>query len=745
MKRTQLMRSLLLLALIAVLAAGCAATATPTSEPAPDGEGTPPAAGEIMTLYVGPELADCVGVAPQQCLQVKISPNDEYQLFYDTIQGFDYEEGFDYEIVVSRTEVENPPADASKYQYNLVEVVSKTAPVATQTSQLPLEGTLWKLEAIAGAAVVPDSLATALFADGQVSGNASCNNFFGAYQLDGNNLTITTGGSTMMACQPDLMDQEAAYLAALGQTASYEISGAALTLKDANGAAILSFTAFISPPLVGTNWNVLSYNNGKGGLTSPLAGTEITLLFAGDGTVSGAAGCNNYTGSYTVDGSAISISPLAMTRMMCAEPEGVMDQEFAFTNALQQAATFAIAGSDLTLIDASGTNLVQAQESVALPLSGLWNVLTYNNGKGGLTTPIAETEISLLFDEATNTVGGAAGCNNYTGSYQVDGNAIAIGPLVTTRKMCEEPQGVMDQEFAFTNALQQAATFEISGDELTLFDAEGTKLVEAQSVAVSGGQAGGQAPAGQTPAAEATLVGPVWQWVGTDYNNDTAQAVDSPNYTIGFMADGTLGFRADCNTGGGSYTTEGSSLTIQVGVMTMAACPPESLADKYLAELSQVASYVIQDGMLYLNLAVDSGNMKFVQVGMKSEGEGASASEAPAGDPLTNTAWQWLETSAAGKTVAPTFPNRYQLAFQPAGRINVKADCNTGNGAYTTDGANLTLEVATLTRAACPKGSKSQVFVAQLNQAASYAIEGENLIITLQGDAGQMKFEPVAQ
>jgi len=71
-----------------------------------------------------------------------------------------------------------------------------------------------------------------------------------------------------------------------------------------------------------TRWLVTSYNNGKEALVSPLAGSEITLLFGADGMVSGSTGCNNYSASYTLEGDALTIGPAAVTRMMCAEPRG---------------------------------------------------------------------------------------------------------------------------------------------------------------------------------------------------------------------------------------------------------------------------------------------------------------------------------------------------------------------------------------------------------------------------------------
>ena len=81
---------------------------------------------DTTRLWIGPERVECEGVAPMMCLQVAESEDGDYQLFYDTIEGFDYEEGTSYVIDVSITEVENPPADASSLQYTLVEIVEES-------------------------------------------------------------------------------------------------------------------------------------------------------------------------------------------------------------------------------------------------------------------------------------------------------------------------------------------------------------------------------------------------------------------------------------------------------------------------------------------------------------------------------------------------------------------------------------------------------------------------------------------
>ena len=80
---------------------------------------------DTTRLWIGPERVECEGVAPMMCLQVAESEDGDYQLFYDTIEGFDYQEGTSYVIDVSITEVEDPPADASSLQYTLVEIVEE--------------------------------------------------------------------------------------------------------------------------------------------------------------------------------------------------------------------------------------------------------------------------------------------------------------------------------------------------------------------------------------------------------------------------------------------------------------------------------------------------------------------------------------------------------------------------------------------------------------------------------------------
>jgi heat shock protein HslJ len=190
-----------------------------------------------------------------------------------------------------------------------------------------------------------------LFEKGQVTGNGGCNNYAGSYVTEGNNINISQLLSTMMFCGDNISVQESNYLMNLQKAATYSISDNLLKMSDANGTVTLTYSVVEPLPLVGTNWSMLSYNNGRQAVVGALAGTEVTALFGADGNLTGTAGCNLYRTGFKVDGNNITIKPAATTRMACPEPEGIMDQEAEFLKALESAATYKIDRQQLWLRD----------------------------------------------------------------------------------------------------------------------------------------------------------------------------------------------------------------------------------------------------------------------------------------------------------------------------------------------------------------------------------------------------------
>ena len=221
----------------------------------------------------------------------------------------------------------------------------------------------WRLTEVAGDAASAEAVATIDFVDsGNASGTTGCNSFRGPYSVDGDSIEIGPLAATRALCVSDELNaQEAAYLTALGSASTWSLDDDALSLVDDDGTVVAAFAVY-APTVVG-EWTVTGYNTGTEAVTSVILDSEITLQFADDGSVAGNAGCNQYSGGYTVgeDGAdSITIGPLAVTQMACVEPDGVMDQESQFLAALEAAGSWQFVGDRLELRSADGALQVSA-------------------------------------------------------------------------------------------------------------------------------------------------------------------------------------------------------------------------------------------------------------------------------------------------------------------------------------------------------------------------------------------------
>lgn len=808
MKRAYLSKAWLAVLVLAVagLMAACVMPA-PAPAPIPDQpQGvtelapTSETGGETMTLYVGPNREPCVGVGPQVCLQVKETPDGEYQLFYDNIEGFDYEPGYEYELTVERTTVPNPPADASAFQWTLVEVVSKTPAATTAT----LEGTTWQLIAYldaAGNLTLPfrEAPATLTMADGQANGNTGCNNYFGSYTLDGDSLSFGPMGATMMACPEPQANQEQAFLAGLENVASYAIVGNQLHLLNADGEIIMAFEPQVSVSLTGAVWSATSVNNGNQAVVSLVNGSEITAIFGEDGTLSGSAGCNNYSTTYTVDGDSITIGMAASTMMFCGEPEGVMEQETQYLAALETAATYTISADRLELRTADGalavsyvasgaataaapadtgeeTHAPVAASVDAATMSALGNMTYYGIAvtdtvtltNGIYTSTVAPDSAAPMYVELTDVAtageldgvpsiavvlvsnsGGSGVFNDLAVVQEQDGQPVNVATTLLGDRVSILSLSIVDNQIVVDMITQGpdepmcCGTLEV----VNTYELQGSELVEVSSEAV------GTADQGPT---NDSIIGVLWEWVETAYSNDTTLTVDDPSkYTMLLNIDGTAQYQIDCNRGAGAYVLEGSSITLDVSTMTRVACPADTLSDVYARELTAAATYVMDGPDLILNLFADAGNMRF----RVSESQPATAEAAPAvaaegvvTPTLTQPAsaadiigvpWQWVAfTDPVNGTQDVADPANYSLQFLPSGVVRILADCNRGAGGYKIDGSSIDIAISAMTRAQCAAGSQSDNFVQRIDAAAVWFMDGENLYIDLFADSGTMKFAP---
>jgi len=116
-----------------------------------------------------------------------------------------------------------------------------------------------------------------------------------------------------------------------------------------------------------------------------------------------------------------------------------------------------------------------------------------------------------------------------------------------------------------------------------------------------------------TSSSSSSVTGIVWQWSAMQETAPASQSVvpDPQNYTITFNDDGTAAIKADCNQVTATYKIDGSNLTITLGASTLMACGDASQDTIYLAALSRVDTYAVENGQLQLMFPDNGGKMDF--------------------------------------------------------------------------------------------------------------------------------------
>ena len=99
-----------------------------------------------------------------------------------------------------------------------------------------------------------------------------------------------------------------------------------------------------------------------------------------------------------------------------------------------------------------------------------WRLISFGPS-GAEASVVAGTTVTLKFGE-DGRASGSTGCNSYGGTYQVRGDNITFGRLISTRRACLD-QNANQQEQRFLSALEAANRFRLSSDRLTILSDRG--------------------------------------------------------------------------------------------------------------------------------------------------------------------------------------------------------------------------------------------------------------------------------
>ena len=360
----------------------------------------------------------------------------------------------------------------------------------------------------------------------------------------------------------------------------------------------------LPPAFAGQVWQWLAFQDSASGeegnditVADP---AKYTLELLADGTYTIQADCNSGSGQYTLDGSSLTLEPGPITLAAC-DPDSHSN---TYVSLLGDVATFVFDGEGnlvLSLKADAGDMVFARADEAASDLEGTSWVLSSLATESGVTSSEIDQEITAVFEDGQ--MSGSAGCNSYFAGYEIEDGSLTLSGMGNTAMSCDEARN--EREGEFLAALQTVTGYRLDGDTLVLLDADGNTVIEMQVAEMM-----------DETAVPDQLLG-TWQWqsfedsASSDESNDIT--VDDPaKYTLELMADGSYAIQADCNSGGGQYTIEDSSISLEPGPMTLAECGPESFYDAFVSRLGDVVTFVFDsDVNLVLNLKADAGNMVF--------------------------------------------------------------------------------------------------------------------------------------
>jgi len=118
----------------------------------------------------------------------------------------------------------------------------------------------------------------------------------------------------------------------------------------------------------------------------------------------------------------------------------------------------------------------------------------------------------------------------------------------------------------------------------------------------------------ENQASDTQLKNTVWRWRSSESATGKMTIEKPENYQLEFMADGKIGVKADCNTGGGSYTTEDNNISFARIFTTKIFCGEKSLDSRFLRGLESARNFRVEGNNLFIGGKGENGTMQFFKV-----------------------------------------------------------------------------------------------------------------------------------
>jgi len=186
-------------------------------------------------------------------------------------------------------------------------------------------------------------ISISLSSDGNFTGHAPVNTFFGTYTLYRGSISLDIQGTTQISASPQKMKEEDEFFQKFREITAFSTPTNKLQFYDNRGRTLFTFEK-VEKTIIG------SWKTSDG----------ITLVFNSDGTFSGHSLVNQYGGNYLVNGNKIQLGSIFTTEMAGSDEDMLRENEYY--KQLEQVSGFTLE-SGLTLTDKQGTVLIVFQKS----------------------------------------------------------------------------------------------------------------------------------------------------------------------------------------------------------------------------------------------------------------------------------------------------------------------------------------------------------------------------------------------
>lgn len=246
-----------------------------------------------------------------------------------------------------------------------------------------------------------------------------------------------------------------------------------------------------SYPIASTAWDLEYF--GPPEVPYPLLpDTRATVAYFWD-RYAGFDGCNWFLGVYEADADGFLRNFTPSQTLNYCEPAAVNDQGSLFVTSLLNVTEYELEGEQLIENTVDDQRLLTLNPAELRPMPNtLWQLKFWWAAEAEQWAPALPLSASNIVFSEDGEATGSGGCNDfraeYTGDLQLvvameststsaELPSLVIGPITYDPTVCEEPEGIMEQEQGFLAALGLVAQYYRLGGMLLLLDASGDPIM----------------------------------------------------------------------------------------------------------------------------------------------------------------------------------------------------------------------------------------------------------------------------